>query len=244
MKKNNRKGFVLAETLIVTVFLMVIFGMIYTNFYPLIGEYEKREVYDDVDGKYSVYWIKRMIEDESYQLTDNKKVNNLINKGFVRFECEDIQEDEKKTMCKNLVVALEVEGCDADGSYCEIYITKYRLGDKDSEAENWFKNATKKQTKRYKENCSDGDDICRNNYVIKCKSSTRYNKYPEEEKTALCTEKANQKIFRTGFSDYVEYLPYYTAKSLNYANYRVIVSFHHKKDNNNYYSYATMEVDK
>ena len=51
MKKINNKGFVLAETLVVTVFLMVLFTMIYSNFYPLIGEYEKRENYDDVDGK-------------------------------------------------------------------------------------------------------------------------------------------------------------------------------------------------
>ena len=51
MLKFNNKGFVLAETLVVTVFLMVIFGMLYSNFYPLIGEYEKRETYDDVDSK-------------------------------------------------------------------------------------------------------------------------------------------------------------------------------------------------
>ena len=52
MKKINSKGFALAETLIVTVFLMVIFTMIYANFVPLVGEYEKREYYDDVNGKY------------------------------------------------------------------------------------------------------------------------------------------------------------------------------------------------
>ena len=62
MKKINAKGFILAETLIVSVFLMVMFTMIYTNFYPLIGEYEKRENYDDVDGKYTAYWIKKIIE--------------------------------------------------------------------------------------------------------------------------------------------------------------------------------------
>ena len=38
MKKINNKGFVLAETLVVTVFLMILFTMIYSNFYPLIGE--------------------------------------------------------------------------------------------------------------------------------------------------------------------------------------------------------------
>ena len=65
MKKNSNKGFVLAETLVTTVFLMVIFTMIYTNFYPLIGEYEKRENYDTADGKYAAFWIKRSEEHTS-----------------------------------------------------------------------------------------------------------------------------------------------------------------------------------
>ena len=43
MKKNSTSGFILAETLVVTVFLMTIFTMLYVNFYPLIGEYEKEK---------------------------------------------------------------------------------------------------------------------------------------------------------------------------------------------------------
>ena len=69
MKKINNKGFVLAETLVVTVFLMILFTMIYSNFYPLIGEYEKRENYDDVDGKYVAYWMKKLVEDQEYKIT-------------------------------------------------------------------------------------------------------------------------------------------------------------------------------
>ena len=61
MKKNNN-GFVLVETLVVTVFVMAIFSVIYVNFYPLAGEYERREFYDDVDSKYETYWIKRFIQ--------------------------------------------------------------------------------------------------------------------------------------------------------------------------------------
>ena len=61
MKKIGNNGFVLAETLIVTVFLMVLFTMVYSNFYPLIGEYEKREDYDDIDSKYAVFWIKKLV---------------------------------------------------------------------------------------------------------------------------------------------------------------------------------------
>ena len=65
MFKLNEKGFMMVETLIAAVFAMTIFTLIYVNFYPLIGEYEKREVYDDIDGKYSAYWIKRIIQSNS-----------------------------------------------------------------------------------------------------------------------------------------------------------------------------------
>ena len=50
MKKLNSKGFVMTETLVVAVFIMGIFGIMYNNYYPLIGEYERREAFDDVDS--------------------------------------------------------------------------------------------------------------------------------------------------------------------------------------------------
>ena len=53
MLKINSKGFVLVETLVVAVFVSAIFSVIYSNFYPIMGEYEKREAYDDIDSKYA-----------------------------------------------------------------------------------------------------------------------------------------------------------------------------------------------
>lgn len=198
MKKNNSSGFVLAETLVVTVFLMIIFGLIYRNFVPLIGEYEKRENYDSVDGKYSAYLIKRMIEDSSYDIPSTK-TQNFTDKGFVRFECSDISSDnEKRNYCIKIVKNLEVNGCDDNGNNCEIYITRYRLKNSSDTSKVWFKN----------------------------------------------TVKAEKDLFHSGFRDYIESLPDYSAESLNYANYRVIICFKNTKGNNNYYSYATIEVSR
>ncbi len=61
MHKMSKKGFVLAETLIVSVFIMSLFMMFYTNLYPLIGEYEKRSSYDDITSKYTAHFIRKMI---------------------------------------------------------------------------------------------------------------------------------------------------------------------------------------
>lgn len=237
MKKINQKGFVLAETLVVAVFLMAIFTLIFTNFYPLIGEYEKRESYDDVDGKYAVYWLKRMIEDSSYQIS-GAKANFFNSKGYIRFECTDITTDnEKQEMCIKMVKALEVKGCNSKGEHCEIYITRYSIGkdpNRSATQPKYFKDQVKEKIKR-----SDINNTGYANYVAQCKGSSTDPKVAEQ-----CDREANKNEFRSGFKDYIDSLPSYTHSSLDGADYRVIACFQHKKDNNNYYSYATMEVSR
>ena len=58
MKKINNKGFALVETLIVSAFVIGIFSVMYANFYPMMGEYEKRENYDDISSIYNANLIK------------------------------------------------------------------------------------------------------------------------------------------------------------------------------------------
>ena len=122
MKKLNNKGFVLAETLVVATFVMGIFAIFYNNFYPLMSEYEKRETYDDIDSKYSVFWIKRLIQLNSYN--DTNMINNVNSNGFYRFTCNDIMDADRKKICDALLEKLEVSK--AGGVY-NIYITKYNL---------------------------------------------------------------------------------------------------------------------
>lgn len=109
MKKMNNKGFVLVETLIVTVFVVAIFSIVFMNFYPLIGEYERRENYDDVDSKYGVYWVKKMLQDSNiYDFKEGctgscTPLGHKYN-SFNILECEDMfsESDSKYNICKNL----------------------------------------------------------------------------------------------------------------------------------------------
>lgn len=233
MLKFNNKGFVLAETLVVTVFLMVIFGMLYSNFYPLIGEYEKRETYDDVDSKYAVYWLKRMIEDNDYKPSEIKKLN-LKNNKFMRFECSDIQDVQKRATCVNLLDFFEVEGCDDQGKNCYIFITSYEISG--------FKETVENKFARYKEDCNSSLNTCKNNYVDYnvANDRTGLSLAKKEEKWREFAEKS---VFNSGMEDYIFYLPNYK-NNPNDATYRVIASFQHRKDNNDYYSYATIEVNR
>ena len=244
MKINNQKGFVLAETLVVTVFLMVIFAMVYSNFYPLVGEYEKREVYDDVDGKYAAYWIKQMIESAVYDFEgDINRQANFATYGYNRFECKDLAEQDSRTVCKNIVSSLQVNGCDGQGNYCDIYITNYRIGNTEAPT-GTFKDAVKNsKINRYEENCTDGSD-CKNKFINNCKTSYSRKFETEAKKNKFCEDLAEKKVFSGGFQDYILALPDYSTPSLNYADYRVIVVIHNKKDNNNYFSYSTIEVTR
>ena len=218
---------------------MTIFSMIYYYFYPLIGEYEKREVYDDVDGKYSVYWLKRIIEDSGYMIDKNsEKAENFRKYGYFRFECKDVTEaDEKRKMCQTLVNALQVEGCTSKGNMCNIFITAYKIGDGlNTSSGPYFKRYVTSNLVRYKEECSNTNDaICKLDFITEC----RKEKYYDDDK---CESIAESKVFSGGFQDYVELLPDYKTPSRNGADYRIIVIFKHRADNNNYYSFATMEV--
>ena len=62
MKKMGNKGFALVETLIVATFVMGILTLIFTNYLPMMGKYERRERYDDIDSVYNTYLIKNRLE--------------------------------------------------------------------------------------------------------------------------------------------------------------------------------------
>ena len=143
MKKKfrlNNKGFVLAETLVVAVAITLIFGIVYTNFYPLMGEYERRENYDDIDSKYGTYWIKKFIQSCDYNFSS---VESDINaKGWSKFSCAKISNATNKTMCYKMLSKLEVscdnpstndriETCDNRPNEPHIYITRFRLVEND-----------------------------------------------------------------------------------------------------------------
>lgn len=144
MKKGklNNKGFVLVETLIVSVFIASILAVLYNNFYPLMGEYEKREVFDDIDGKYATYWVKRIIQHDSTVLPANCQLTQLeqgcdltdASKGlcYCKFSCEMVGTDSMRAMCHELIKKTQIKNNvntadDVTDDEPEIYITTYNL---------------------------------------------------------------------------------------------------------------------
>lgn len=86
---KNKKGFVLVETIVAAVFVLGLFSFIIANLLPLVGEYEKKSVYDNAESKYEAHLIRKMI------LKDNScRTKNLItlpeDTGYYVFENTDI----------------------------------------------------------------------------------------------------------------------------------------------------------
>lgn len=66
MKMINKKGFVLTETLVVTVFLVTIFTFVYVSIVPLMGKYDDMSYHNsDIDIVYKLYAIRQMINKDS-----------------------------------------------------------------------------------------------------------------------------------------------------------------------------------
>ena len=200
MLNLTNKGFVLVETLITAVFVMAIFSVVYVNFYPIMAEYEKRENFDDVDSKYSVYWIKRIIQSSSVSF-ENCISSDINNNKYHQFQCSDIDANDKTTVryCNDLINLLDIAKDEAGKP--TIYITSYKIGNRDNM-----------------------DD--KNNFK------------------GVVEENAGS-VFSSGFQDYVSYLPTYSkTSSINGACYRVLIEYHHTRDDNDYWTYSTMEIIK
>ena len=228
--KLNNKGFVLVETLIVAVAVAAIFSLVFKHFYPLMGEYERREDYDDIDSKYGTYWVKRLIQSDYYNFETNR--NDISTKGYSKFNCNNIADPVKKNMCNQLLVDLEVS-CDditssnkiekCDGTRLpHIYITPYQL-----------RNAPE--------------------------SLVNHTSVPDGNVKDVIIDD-NTQTFSDGLKDYLLYLPDYSkVQSLNGAKYRIIIEYYrHRFDNEDdpadatsyeiddfdFYTYSTIEVIK
>ena len=111
IKKNN-KGFALAEILAVTLVMMVIFTVLYSNFMPLSGEYARSENYNDISSQYELHYFRKLfqgyITDETLQQQAN---NELSTNKYILLIGQDINGNEKscdslagsnKDICTNL----------------------------------------------------------------------------------------------------------------------------------------------
>ncbi len=78
----NNKGFVLLETLVVTIFTLFIFSVLYSSVVPLLGRYEEISYYNDLDTTYDLYHLRKFI------LNDPNR-NTIFASNYQRITCNN-----------------------------------------------------------------------------------------------------------------------------------------------------------
>lgn len=96
----NKKGFVLAETLVVTIFVLLIFTILYNNAVPLLGRYQQLSYYDDLDMTYDLYHIRKLVESDTNYET-------IVNSNYTILQCSN-GTIANYTECNNLYEALDI----------------------------------------------------------------------------------------------------------------------------------------
>lgn len=101
----NNKGFVLVETLVVSVFVVTVFTFLYINVIPLIGSYEEEVNYDSIDTKY----------------IGNLAGNNLKHYLNIAYKREII--DAMEATLNDGALYIEISDCDKEITFTDDYDT-------------------------------------------------------------------------------------------------------------------------
>ena len=99
---KNKKGFVMTETLVVTVFLVTIFTFIYVSIVPLLGIYDDMANRDsDIDIVYKLYHIRNMLMKDENRFDITKDAFNS------EITCNDVS-TANKDYCNKLMEYLDL----------------------------------------------------------------------------------------------------------------------------------------
>lgn len=136
-KLKNNKGFAMAELLAVSMVILLLFSILFSNYLPLVAEYENRLSYNDVTAEYAGYYVRKMYLTDNNELSSSTKtsINNGIGSASfykiydksskINNVCSwysNLQADDKKVAarnyCNNILDEYGVE---------EIIITNYSM---------------------------------------------------------------------------------------------------------------------
>lgn len=117
MMKNIKsiKGFAMAELLAVCVAMLVIFSILFSNYLPLVAEYENRISYNDVTSNYAAHYLRKMyigalsdsVNGETRKNTLDKGIedNNglfIVYDGSIKEICNQVLSQDK-SLCENII---------------------------------------------------------------------------------------------------------------------------------------------
>lgn len=84
MKKriNNTKAFAMAELLVVSVIILVLFSVLFSNYLPLVAQYENRINYNDVTAQYASFYVRKIYKDAMDDINVKNQIDEKIKNGY------------------------------------------------------------------------------------------------------------------------------------------------------------------
>ncbi|MGM9878694.1 MAG: leucine-rich repeat protein [Bacilli bacterium] len=144
IKNKNKKGFAMAELLAVSIVLLFIFSILFSNYLPLVAEYETRLSYNDVTAQYAAHYIRKMyieaLEDTTVtgDMTKGKQLEETIKNGLKNYGYYTVYKKDSEGTIN--IINQQVDNSNGkvdkiinEYGIEEIIITTYRLNKKDSE---------------------------------------------------------------------------------------------------------------
>ncbi len=153
MKLSNKKGFILVETLVVTLFVTTLFILVYQNLVPSIGEYEAMTSYDDIDSVYAANVYKQsLLRYGNMDYIDSYLTSHTY---LDITNCDDSNIYKNSDYCKKIKRALSI----LEDDY--IFITNYNISDFRAEVkqDEFFDSGKLSNFKNYVATVSDTDSF-------------------------------------------------------------------------------------
>ncbi len=82
-KLKNMKGFAMAELLAVSLVILVLFSVLFSNYLPLVAEYENRIMYNDVSAQYAAYYVRQIVKGAIENDRFSEKIVQINNNIYV-----------------------------------------------------------------------------------------------------------------------------------------------------------------
>ena len=102
MKKNNNRGYMLAETLIVTAFVAGVLIYLFVQLSNLSNSYERDHNYNTVPGLYA-------LTDVAYLINKDDSVLALINNNYIELDCTTHFSSAYRSLCSDLITAENID---------------------------------------------------------------------------------------------------------------------------------------
>ena len=83
LKSKNKKGFAMAELLAVCIVVLFIFTILFSNYLPLVAEYENRSVYNNVTAQYAAHHIRKAYAEAMTNIVFEEFVKGSFENGHV-----------------------------------------------------------------------------------------------------------------------------------------------------------------